>query len=177
MNIELSIFQGLYGIAGTSGLLDASIIFSAKYLGIFLLAGFFALVFFEVGKTSIRMRWHWIAYGVLVLVLSRGLLVELIRFFYPRERPFSALGIEPLISHEANAGFPSGHTAFYFALALIVWRMHRTFGWVALAGAVAIGCARVIAGIHWPLDILGGMLVAGLGMVIADALMRHAKGG
>lgn len=40
-----------------------------------------------------------------------------------------------------------------------------------MAAALIIGLARVVAGVHWPLDILTGFLVAFLSVWIAQRLL------
>ena len=95
-------------------------------------------------------------------ILSRFVVAEVIRFFYDRPRPFKVFDITPLIAHSAGASFPSGHAAFYFALALPIFLIDRKWGWYAIVAAVLIGMARVFVGVHWPLDILAGLLVASL---------------
>ena len=57
---------------------------------------------------------------VIVLLFAfiiRTILVEGIRRMYPVPRPFVAEHFTPLIEHESNGSFPSGHavTAFLFA--------------------------------------------------------------
>jgi undecaprenyl-diphosphatase len=37
--------------------------------------------------------------------------------------------------------------------------IHKKWGIVFFAGAILMGLARIIAGIHWPVDILVGALI------------------
>ncbi len=61
-------------------------------------------------------------------------------------------------------GFPSSHASFYSAIAFALFWMNRTAGTFAIIVAVVIGVARVLAGVHSPIDIVGGFV---LGLVIA----------
>lgn len=57
--------------------------------------------------------------------------------------------------------FPSDHMALYFTIALGVYSLRRALGiGLILWSVVGVGFSRVYAGYHYPLDILGGMLVA-----------------
>ncbi len=45
----------------------------------------------------------------------------------------------------------------------------RKLGWWLFAGAALMGVARVVGGIHWPSDILGGAVI---GIVTAWLMVR-----
>ncbi len=154
--MDLSVFNAIHGIAGQLGILDALIIFCAKYLGYFLILG--AAIFIYREKDW-HKRFYYFALTALTIIVSRGILTETIRFLYFRARPFAAMGFQPLVNHSAAAAsFPSGHAAFYFALALVMISIDKKRGWFYLAGAALIGLARVAAGVHWPSDILAGAI-------------------
>lgn len=59
--------------------------------------------------------------------------------------------------------FPSGHTTTAFAFAFVVGFMSpRLFPWM-FGFAVLIGLSRVVEGVHYPTDVLGGVVVGTLG--------------
>ena len=76
------------------------------------------------------------------------------------------------IHGDGNLSYPSGHTAFFTALALMVallatgrLRLGRTAGMLlvlasALAAGAAMGWAQVALGAHYPTDVLGGWCTA-----------------
>lgn len=70
------------------------------------------------------------------------------------------------IPEPLNASFPSGHTAVSFAVAAALFLVDRRIGLVAGLVAASVAFGRVAVGVHFPSDILGG-LVAG----IASALL------
>lgn len=173
MTLETNIFNALHGLAGQSAILDWLIVFFAKYLGFFLIAGAIWLILREKDWRPISRNFAFVALSV---ILSRGLLTEIIRFFHNRPRPFVAMNFEPLFNHSAiEAALPSGHAAFYFALAFALFLINRRWGWVYLAAASLIGISRVIAGVHWPLDIIAGFLVAALSVFVIKLLLVPSK--
>lgn len=101
-------------------------------------------------------------------LVTRFLLVPLIHVFYQRERPYLALGFEPL-TLEVLPSFPSGHTIFFFALAMATWYIHQRFAvFLFVCGALA-GVARIAAGVHYPSDIIGGAVLG----ILAAMILRH----
>ena len=48
------------------------------------------------------------------------------------------------------------------ALGAALFAYHRIGGVFYVVAALAIGVARIISGIHWPLDVLAGWLLGGL---------------
>ncbi len=152
------IFRFLNNLAGQSPLGDAVIIFLAEYLGWALIA-LLAVYFF---RRRYRAGWPEQALALLATTGVSWLLAQAIKYFYARPRPFAALSdVHQLISETSNA-MPSGHAASFFALALTLYLYDRRWGNIYLVGAVVIGTARVAAGIHWPIDILAGVALAGI---------------
>lgn len=101
-------------------------------------------------------------------------------------RPFEQLGVDPGAAYLNNPGFPSDHALFAAFLTLAVWYGTRnrilTVIMVVLTILVCVG--RVLALVHTPLDVVGGLLVAGVGALwyknyakktIATHLAKHAK--
>ena len=80
-------------------------------------------------------------------------------------RPFQKLNTEPGASYLGNAGFPSDHVLFAMFLALAVWYVTRKSLWtiIALLMVIAIALGRVLALVHTPLDVAGGVVIALLG--------------
>lgn len=149
--------------------MDSLGIFFARYLVYFLVAGIFVYLYLEHDR---RRRWFIFVASALSVILSRGILTEVIRYFSPRPRPFEVLEITPLFPENLMNSFPSGHAAFTFALAMALWFFNRRWGNWYLVLALLIGTGRVFAGIHWPVDILGGAAVGIISAFLIYALLR-----
>ena len=109
--------------------------------------------------------------GALATILSRGIITPILEHFINSPRPFVATGIDPLIKHAATNSFPSGHIAFIVPIAIALWYINKKAGWWAYVGVFLIGVSRVAIGVHWPTDILGGVLVGIVSFAIAKKLL------
>lgn len=160
MTFDLSLFRFFNALAGASKFFDFIVVFFATYAPFVVAATITLMV---IAERNWRKRVYEIAFVALTLLLSRGLIVETIRFFYNRPRPFVALeSVTRLIQKSAaEPSFPSGHATFFFAFvaAYYILGHHRGWGHALLAVTVLMGIARVIAGVHYPSDILAGAVI------------------
>lgn len=95
---------------------------------------------------------------------------------WPHPRPF-VIGLgHVFFAHKPTSSFPSNHTIIIaaFAFALILDKRWAGWGWLALAGALLVGTSRVYLGVHFPLDIVGGLLLAPLAAAITVPVWQRA---
>lgn len=88
------------------------------------------------------------------------LLVDFLRRFINRKRPFESLGFKSLIEHEVGCSFPSKHGTSAFAIAFAMMWVHPLIGYVGIILALLTGLSRIMVGVHYPSDIIGGLLIA-----------------
>ena len=169
MKADLQLFQLFYGLTNKYWIFDWLIIFFADYLAYFLALVLIFLIFWTYRNAN--QRWYYIFLTALSLLISRGLVTEVIRFFYHRPRPFIALNLEPLIEPSFSFSMPSGHATAFFAIAMIVFYLNPKYFGYFLVGAILMGLARIVAGVHWPLDIIVGAALGVLTVVIVKKLI------
>jgi membrane-associated phospholipid phosphatase len=99
-------------------------------------------------------------FTVLVVTGGTWAVTGLLKILFERPRPFESLPIDSLSMPGSLDSFPSGHATFYMALALVVYRYHKKAGVFFIGCAVIVSVSRIITGVHYPVDILGGWLVA-----------------
>jgi undecaprenyl-diphosphatase len=171
MSWDINLFNWIHGLAGWSVLTDAFGIFLAKYLAYIL--GFVVLVLIA-NQGNLKEKVKVSIHLVLAALISRGILTEAIRYFYERPRPFAILGFSPLVG-ETSSSFPSGHAAFFFALGFIILSINRKWGYWFLLLAFLNGLARVFVGVHYPSDILGGILTGLVAWAVIHLIFNRRK--
>ena len=165
--LNVKFFFILNNWAGQSTVLDRIIVFFADRLAYVYVIIALGILFFW--KTSLAKKIQASIGAFITLFLARGVFVELIRFFYVHPRPMEALtGVHELLT-ETSSSFPSGHATFFFALSTYIYGYDRKMGWGFFILSAAMGFARVVAGVHYPLDILGGAI---LGVCIGLAVFK-----
>lgn len=150
-----AIYQILTQFEHRSFLLDDLVAFIAQYVVYFMLLG---LVPFFVGQKSSKERWMLFFELALAIIVSRGIITEAFHFHIESPRPFVVKGFEPLIGESGNS-FPSGHMASIWPVVMILF--YRSKGWAFVYAflGIVIGFARIYVGVHWPFDILSGIVI------------------
>ncbi|MCZ8494337.1 undecaprenyl-diphosphatase [Priestia megaterium] len=164
MNYEL--FKMIHGMAGHNVLLDEFMVFcTSNAIYIF---GIALLLIWLFGKEYYKKSAFYAGLtGLVALCIN-----YLITLIYYEPRPFVAHHVHTLISHAADASFPSDHTTGAFAIAMLMWLRHKKIGGVMILFALLTGFSRIWVGHHYPFDVLGSIIVA---TVIAMLLNKLTK--
>lgn len=177
--LDKELFGILYGLTGQSEILDSLFIFFAKYFFWVIAIWFFWVIFTKkdwIDTMPIwKSRFQHMSLAFITFVLSRGIITNIVDSLLSSPRPFAALGVEALINHNAVNSFPSGHMASLIPIALTLLVVRKRSGILAIIAALVIGVARIIVGVHWPSDILGGILVGVLSFGVVYFVFRKKK--
>ena len=165
--LNASLFATINSYAGHSIWLDRIGVFLAIYLTYLIVMGLVYGGFLTGWRYGRRMFWEAIS----AALIGRFVVVEIIHFFYKHPRPFMVEQVNQLIS-ESGWSFPSGHTTFLFALSMAVWFYNRKLGYILFAGSLLVGIARIYVGVHWPLDILGGIVLGTATAIVWHSLVK-----
>lgn len=157
MTLDLKIFYFFNNLVGQNKMLDCCFIFLAEYLEYFLIFGFILFLVF-LKKYSLKDKIKMGVFGFGSAIFARFVIVEIIRFFVHRPRPFITHFVHQLVQ-ESSYSFPSGHATFYFALATAAYIFNKKMGAMFFLTAAVISVSRIAVGVHYPSDIaIGGLL-------------------
>ncbi len=76
-----------------------------------------------------------------------------------RDRPCYIVDIDMIITKPNSYSFPSGHSCSSFAAATVLLKMNKRFGIAALVIASLIAFSRLYNYVHFPTDVLCGILL------------------
>lgn len=132
----------------------------------------------------------WIAMCVVLLIIPRtrrwgltcalalvlGFLVTNVSLknIVQRIRPYEVIStLKILIPPEHDLSFPSGHATSSMAAAWAMFRLApKKYGLPVLALGVLISLSRLYVGVHYPTDVLAGVLI---GIAAAEAAIRIVR--
>jgi len=83
--------------------------------------------------------------------------------------------ITKLFAYGGFDSFPSGHATLFMALAFMIYLHHKITGYFFILLAIAISLTRVIAGVHFPIDILVGWIIGGGVSLLVYKYIKHPR--
>lgn len=99
--------------------------------------------------------------GVMVFsVFATWVVVHFMKLMISSPRPFITLKeIKILITAPDTYSFPSGHAAVSMALATAIYFYYPRLGKFLFAFAFIVGLSRIFVGVHYPGDVIVGLLL------------------
>ncbi len=169
MNLDFALFSAINGYAGAHPWARSYAIFFAEPFAYVLFAVFIGFVVFS--RKSKLEKFLFLCYSGIAIVLAYVLAVPAFRYFIHRPRPFLSHDVLKLIE-ETSYSFPSRHATLFFALAFLAYSYNKKLGLVFFVSAIVMGIARVMVGVHYPSDILGGAV---LGIFLSWLTLRYIR--
>ncbi len=113
--------------------------------------------------------------AALAALLALGL-DQILNHIVNRPRAYVGHPVHLLLPKSLDNSFPSDHTAFAFAIVAGIWPVRRKIAIALGVVGVGLALARVIAGLHYPGDVLGGAAVGVISAVIVWFVARKPIG-
>ena len=179
IHADQTVFFWINGLAGHVAWIDAvvRILSCDLFLPVVTIIALIA-VWFSGRNMADRTRNQ---YGVMCSLASMGianLLVFISNSISPdRLRPFEAFPdkVHLIFYPPSDPSFPSNAAAASFAFAMGLWVYNRKLGYILFIPAIIISFGRIYMGVHYPLDILGGFILAIMATSIVAIVMKLGK--
>ncbi len=160
IRLDQIIFSAINSLAGKSSILDglAKVGADDHIVPLVLILLVILLVFLAKDAVERKSAIEAVICAfVAVIIVSVVLAVLNLLWFRPR--PFVSQQVNLIFYHPTDSAFPSNAASLAFALSFAVLFYRWKIGVVMLALSVYLSLSRVFCGIHYPLDVLGGMLL------------------
>ncbi|MDR3293618.1 MAG: phosphatase PAP2 family protein [Clostridiales bacterium] len=134
----------------------------------FIVCAVLFLIFKKTRSIGIAIAAALILEAVVVNLTMKPLLM--------RERPFSVNpDILLLVKAPGDYSFPSGHSATAFAFAAAVFFMNKKWGIPAFIVAALVALSRLYLYVHYPTDVLAGILIGIILGAFAAFAVKHIE--
>lgn len=156
-------------LIGRSLVLDQVVKYLAEY-SIYVVPVILLILWFTAKKQREALALAFFG-AVLSWLFLTKLVVSNIWF---RPRPdLGILNIKEVLFHRPDYSFPSDHATALFALTfgLYVFGYKKVANWFLLL-SILVCVSRIAVGVHYPLDILGGIVSAAVGTLIIYLLKK-----
>ena len=153
--INTKIFITINHFAGNNVFIDKLGILIAKYLPIVFVL---FLIYLWFNKNKDKGLALYSGYSAILGIL----LNFFITLFYFHPRPFMDKIGTLLVNHAPETSFPSDNTTFMLSIAfmLLYFKETRKAGIIFSILGILGGISRIFCGLHYPLDVIGSILVA-----------------
>ena len=160
-SFDETVLAWLNDLTGRSGIFDGLVRFViGDYLIPFIATLAVAGLWFAGRREEESGRFqHAVLHGLVALGICQ-LAVALINIGVGRTRPFEQLPDVTVLFYEPiNSSFPAHPVATVIALGVVLWLVTRRLAGLVILLGLVLGLGRIIAGLWFPTDVLGGILI------------------
>ena len=166
MEWDWALFQALNSLAGRWLVVDRVVQFLMNdYALPTALSALVVALWFRARTPEARQADQEAAVHTILGLLLASVTVKALNLLFFRLRPFTAHEVNLLFYHPSDSSLPSNSATVAFAFAVGVGQRTRSLGILGATLGGLLGLARVIGGVHYPLDIVAGALL-GTGAVL-----------
>jgi undecaprenyl-diphosphatase len=170
--MDWGLFHAINGLGRhDDGLQDTALVYNA--VAVFAIVGIAGLLWFLArprGPLKAKLAAASAAFSVVL-----GLLLNVVAgTLWHHDRPFvdHPKSTVLLIHHAADNSFPSDHSTAAFAAAFAVLVFYRRLGTLLVLGAIGVALARVLVGVHYPVDVAASAVIGAVSAAIVTSAAR-----
>lgn len=139
--------------------------FVASFLIWLMFAGILVLWLID-GRIKKEVALHSLLASILGWVIA-----QVVKDIFPTIRPFQINGFPPLtFTIPSDGGFPSGHAALGFGLAVSIFLHNKKLGIIYIIAALLVCWGRIISNVHYFSDIMGGAIIGSFTAILMDGV-------
>lgn len=151
------IFNILFNFANKGEFRKKIIVFLTKFTCdlffiMYLIGGIYLIINFN--KYGYTELFRYIFVPFIAFLTAR-----IIRNKIKAKRPFEKMEIKSLIYHKGGNSFPSNHSTSAMVLAMALGYLFPLFIFYFIILAIITGILRIMAGVHYPIDVLMGLFI------------------
>ena len=133
--------------------------------------------------------WFFVVMGIIFLINKKtrktglrvltALLISLIvgniilKPLVARARPYWVKNVDIIVKHLKDYSFPSGHSYAASAFAASLWYENKNWAALFFALAILMGISRLYLFVHYPTDVLAGLILGVVFAVSANKIVNH----
>ena len=133
--------------------------------------------------------WFFVVMGIIFLINKKtrktglrvltALLISLIvgniilKPLVARPRPYWVKNMDILVKHLMDYSFPSGHSYAASAFAASLWYENKNWATFCFVLAILMGISRLYLFVHYPTDVLAGLILGVVFAVSANKIVNH----
>jgi undecaprenyl-diphosphatase len=157
--MDFAIYRALNGFAARHDAFEDPLRFFGAHAELSFVA-LLAALFLATGKWRSPNGRHGVVAAGFSGLFALGV-AQAMADLWDRVRPYDAHpgGAHLFVAPSSDPSFPSDHATAAFAIAVSIWLRNRRAGALALAMATAVMLSRVVVGVHYPSDVIGGAAV------------------
>ncbi len=168
MNPDVALFHLINNLTATFPLLDSV---ARLVVNDYALPSLFAFIigalWFAGRDQAEHEKYQRAVLYALIGLLIANVIVKMFWMAFFRPRPFAMEeGVKLLFYRPSVSSFPSEPVATLSALATGVFLFDRKLGWMMVALTSAFAFTRVMAGVHYPSDVIAGGLIGSLAVYL-----------
>lgn len=115
-------------------------------------------------------------FKLIIAVVLAAFTQIIFNFLYFTPRPFVVNHLPVYVAvTPIGSSFPSGHTMVAFALSTILFLKNKNLGLTLFGVSLLIGMGRVLANVHYPIDIFGGLILGVTIGILCDKITEYAR--
>ena len=170
--MDWSLFHAINALGRhDDGLQDTALAYNAVAIfAIVAIAGFLWFLARPDGPLKAKVAAASAAFSVVL-----GLLFNIVAgSLWHHDRPFvdHPHNTVLLVRHVADNSFPSDHSTVAFAAAFAVVVFYRRLGALLVLGALGVAIARILVGVHYPVDVAASALIGAASAAIVTLFAR-----